>query len=239
MTLDPDPLTVPDDDPDAPSYRRGCPDEPGGGAGRVVAAVSRQRPTVEVVTVIRVAYLLGEGLDLSDPVRRVTAYYDLDGSLLFEDDPLSGPPITAPSPEPAPVEAPTVEAIQPVPRQPRAKPASTGGMPQYMRRMLDALVETNGDRTAAAAKLGQSPVSFNGTLSRIRGRSDLTDAERAVLANHARRGKVRVLPDGAPAALPVQPTAPAGETFEERRQRVARERHAQTWRELHPDATPA
>jgi hypothetical protein len=24
MTLDPDPLTVPDDDPDAPSNRRGC-----------------------------------------------------------------------------------------------------------------------------------------------------------------------------------------------------------------------
>lgn len=33
------------------------------------------------------------------------------------------------------------------------------------------------------------------------------------------------------------PEALSGESFEERRQRLARERAAQTWRELHPDAT--
>lgn len=146
------------------------------------------------------------------------------------------PVIEAASPDPEPV-APIARPAAPA-KPPRAKPVA-GAMPPFLRRMLDALVETNGDRDAAAAKVGIKSGSLAGSLSRLRNRPDLTDAERAALLPTRRKPRtVRVLPDGAPAPLPPA-DPPTGETFEERRQRVARERNAQTWRELHPDTANA
>ncbi len=45
-----------------------------------------QRPTVEVVTLVRVGYLWGAGVE-GDPYRHITAYYDLQGQPVFEVDP--------------------------------------------------------------------------------------------------------------------------------------------------------
>ena len=44
-----------------------------------------QRPTVEVVQLVRVTYLFGKGVE-HDPARIITAYYDLTGELVFEVD---------------------------------------------------------------------------------------------------------------------------------------------------------
>lgn len=54
-------------------------------------------------------------------------------------------------------------------------------MAPYQRRILDALLETNGDRAAAADKLRAKLTSLVGSLGAIRKRTDLTEQERAVL----------------------------------------------------------
>jgi hypothetical protein len=68
----------------------------------------------------------------------------------------------------------------------RKAKAATGGsngtMPPYQRRMVDALLSRGGDRKAAAAALGITHESLTGTLPRIRARTDLTAAERDVVA---------------------------------------------------------
>jgi hypothetical protein len=47
-------------------------------------------PTVIVREVIEVQFRRGEGVAPDDPVRVVTAYHDLDGTLLAENDPVRG-----------------------------------------------------------------------------------------------------------------------------------------------------
>lgn len=180
--------------------------------------MSRQRPRVEIVTLVRVDFLLGEGGAPSDPVRQVSAYYDMAGSLVFEVDPFVAEPV----PEPAvAVPSPVIEPVSPVEREPVAavaKPPRKGRPPKADPAAVAAYAANHTHRDTAE-HFGIPKGSVGGYI--------------------ARAGKVRVLPDGAPAPLPAKAEPPAGETFEERRQRVARERHAQTWRELHPDAVQA
>jgi hypothetical protein len=68
----------------------------------------------------------------------------------------------------------------------KAEPATGGGpapMQPFLRRMLDALVEADGDRTAAATKLGIKRTSLIGTLGKLRSRGDLTEQERAAISS--------------------------------------------------------
>lgn len=65
--------------------------------------------------------------------------------------------------------------------------AAAGGGPEtdrqpWIARMLEALVATEGDFTEAAARLGIKRSSLAGSMGRLRTRTDLTDAERAVVA---------------------------------------------------------
>lgn len=72
-------------------------------------------------------------------------------------------------------------------RQPeRAEAGVANGRPPYVDRLLRALVELKGDRRAAADMLGIQLDSLVGTLSRIRTRTDLTLAERSVIASSRR-----------------------------------------------------
>jgi hypothetical protein len=50
----------------------------------------RTIPSAEVRKVIVVTFLRGDGVK-DDPVRQITAYYDLDGTLLAENDPTTEP----------------------------------------------------------------------------------------------------------------------------------------------------
>lgn len=45
-------------------------------------------PTVERVEIVRVTFRRGAGCCQESPVRIVSAYFDTDGNLLFEDDPM-------------------------------------------------------------------------------------------------------------------------------------------------------
>lgn len=61
-----------------------------------------------------------------------------------------------------------------------------GPMPPYQRRIVDALIESNGDRQEAARRLGIKTVSLTGSLSGIRRRTDLTAEERAAITSRRR-----------------------------------------------------
>jgi hypothetical protein len=67
------------------------------------------------------------------------------------------------------------------------KHRSGGPLRSNERRIIAVLVETGGDRKAAAARLGWKITSVQGSLGRIRSRTDLTDQERALVAS--KRGR--------------------------------------------------
>lgn len=46
--------------------------------------------SVELMTVVKVQNLRGAGVDMSDPVRLVESFWDLDGNKLFEIDIAAG-----------------------------------------------------------------------------------------------------------------------------------------------------
>lgn len=50
--------------------------------------MNSHRPTTRVIEVIEVTFIIGKGV-VGDPVRQVTAYHRLDGTLLAENDPIA------------------------------------------------------------------------------------------------------------------------------------------------------
>lgn len=55
----------------------------------------------------------------------------------------------------------------------------------------------------------------------------------------SRRDALTTLGDAVTEAIEAESELTAAESFDDRRQRLARERNAQTWRELHPDGASA
>ena len=51
--------------------------------------ISAVRQTV----VVEIEFLRGKGVDKTDPIRRVKRYYELDGTLLAENDPCGPAPL--------------------------------------------------------------------------------------------------------------------------------------------------
>lgn len=61
--------------------------------------IDHRRPEVDVARLVRVTYLMGAGIAPNDPVRRVDAYFDLNGFFVFEVDPFVFVPQFAVPPE--------------------------------------------------------------------------------------------------------------------------------------------
>jgi hypothetical protein len=76
------------------------------------------------------------------------------------------------------------DAPEIVTRRPEPKPAAGGGpgRPAYVARMLEAMVAAGGDFTAAAEALQIKRSSLVGSMSVLRARTDLTEAEAAAIA---------------------------------------------------------
>jgi hypothetical protein len=76
------------------------------------------------------------------------------------------------------------DAPEVVTRRPEPKPAAGGGpgRPAYVARMLNAMVDAGGDFTVAADALQIKRSSLVGSMSVLRSRTDLTEAEAAAIA---------------------------------------------------------
>lgn len=98
----------------------------------------------------------------------------------LRDDRLGEPEDHVAEPQPTADRAATFAAFA----RDRADAAAGGGpgRPAYVSRMLAALVEADGDFTAAATALGVKRTSLIGSMSKLRGRTDLSTAERAAVA---------------------------------------------------------
>jgi hypothetical protein len=113
-------------------------------------------------------------------------------AVAYRDAGLTEPGATNGTPEPVrlavvasqttPDQIETARRLSPVDALERNGTANGTGRPAYVQRMLDALVEANGDFTTAARTIGLKRSSLVGSMSKLRAREDLTDAERVVVA---------------------------------------------------------
>lgn len=177
-------------------------------------------------------------VDCSEFLERVPAGDDANHPAIATrpDDPDSAQSALGSPPPPVEV-APTARVGQPDSAESAliGPPAAGPAMAPYMRRIVDALVATRGDRRAASDRLGIKPVSLAATLSTIRKRSDLTAGERAVVG---RRRGVHVIPERS--APPVVRDGDPAAEFAARRDAFARAAADRTWRQTHPEeAAPA